>query len=105
MVLVPLIEKPMPLLIRRKVSIPEVLEVVECDHRLIFRLVVGFSSSKLPHRFVKAVLGDRNSSLGSMSLGLAARGRAAATLGLDLDETDADFLTVVTEEDIELDLE
>lgn len=40
-----------------------------------------------------------------MPLGLAARGRAAATLGLVLDETDAEFLTVVTDEDIELDLE
>ena len=71
----------------------------------MFRFVVGLSSSKLPHRLVKAVLGDRNSSFGRISAGLAARGRAAATLGLVLDETDADFLTVVTDEEIELDLE
>lgn len=90
---------------RRNVSIPDVLEVVECDQRLIFRLALGLSSSKLPHRFTKAVLGDRKSSFGSMSPGLAARGRAAATLGLVFDETEADFLTVVTDDEIEFDRE
>ncbi len=84
---------------------PEVLEVVECDQRLMFRLVVGLSSSRLPIRFVKAVLGDKKSSFGGKSPGLVARGRGAATRGLVLDETEVDFLTVVTDEEIELDLE
>ena len=71
----------------------------------MFRLLVGLLSSTLPRRFAQTVLGDKKSSSGGVAAGLAARGLGATTLGLVLEETEADFLTVVTEDEIELDLE
>jgi hypothetical protein len=63
-------------------------------------------SSKLPRRLDKAPPRVWKSSDNGISVGLAGLGLdVAVVLGLVLEETEADFFTVVTEDEMELDLE
>lgn len=85
-------------------STPEVVDDVEWDQRFIFRLFTALSSA-VPLRLAIVVLGDRKSSEDGISVGLAGRCLRPVVRGLVLEETEADFLTVLTEDEIELDRE
>jgi hypothetical protein len=66
-------------------------------------LLLADLSSTLPRRLPEVVRGAKKSWPDSAS-GLSARGLKGA-LGLVFDDSDTDFLTVATEDDMEFDLE
>ena len=86
------------------VSIADTLDDVECDHLFMFRLWTDFPSSELPRRCDR-LLGLRNSPSNRIGSGLVCRCRKYGALGFDFEETEADFLTVRSDEDVELERE